>query len=63
MKSHITVTFSETNSADATHQVFTFKPSAKQTIFFAIKHSPLLTYLTLKDPYSLNGIIDLTVLS
>ena len=31
LKSHIAVSFSETNTAAATHQVFTFKPSAKKT--------------------------------
>ena len=30
LKSHIAVSFSETNTAAATHQVFTFKPSAKK---------------------------------
>ena len=30
LKSHIAVSFSETNTAAATQQVFTFKPSAKK---------------------------------
>ena len=50
LKSHTTVTFSETNSAAATHQGFTYKPSAKQMILFAIKHSHSLADFTLKEP-------------
>ena len=47
LKLHIAVTFSETNSAAATHQVFTFKSSAKQMILFADKHSSSLADFTL----------------
>ena len=50
LKSHIAVSFSETNTAAATHQVFTFKPSEKNLILFATARSPSFADFTLKEP-------------
>ena len=50
LKSHIAVSFSETNTAAATHQILLLSHPQKNLILFATARSPSFADFTLKEP-------------